>query len=114
MEKSEKGVEKPPLQGKPKNKRLSIRSVKGRRYSTPRERDGQLSESAIPRDAHRKLWGLFAEIEREFEKVCIENAERNGLFCLYSFHYCRLGSFKVILNTVTHYPFDKHAGFLSA
>ena len=76
IEKPEKSVEKPPLYGKPKSKRLSIRSVKGRRYPSL-DRDGQLSKSVIPRDVHRKLWGLFAEIEREFERVCIENAECN-------------------------------------
>lgn len=75
-DKTEKSVEKVPPYVKSKSKRLSIRNVKGRRYST-RERDGKLSESVIPRDVSRKLWGLFAEIEREFEKVCIENAERN-------------------------------------
>ena len=79
MEKTEKGADRPPPYGKPKNKRLSIRSVKGRRYQT-RERDGELSKSAIPRDLHCKLWELFGEIEREFERVCIQNAERNFLF----------------------------------
>ena len=79
MEKSEKGLERVPSYGKPKGKRLSIRSMKGRRYSA-RDRDEQLPKSAIPRNVHRTLWGLFAEIEREFERVCTENSERNVLY----------------------------------
>ena len=79
----EKTVEKPPSFSKPKSKRLSIRRVKGRRYAS-RDRDDDMPDTAIPRDVHRKLWGLFAEIEREFEKVYIENADRKKLYC------CRL------------------------
>ena len=71
----EKNIEKAPPYIKPKNKRLSIRRVKDRRYSS-HNIDGELPDSAIPRDVQRKLRGLFSEIEREFEKVCIENAER--------------------------------------
>lgn len=85
-EKTEKNFEKPPAYVKPKNKRLSIRNVKGRRYST-RERDGKLSDSAIPRDVHRKIWGLFAAVEREFEKVCIENAERKLIYLYFELKY---------------------------
>ncbi len=71
----EKAADKGPLISKPKTKRLSIRRVKGRRYSA-RQRDGQVSDSCLPQEVHRKLRGLFSEIEREFEKVYAENAER--------------------------------------
>ena len=96
MEKSDKSLERVPSYGKPKGKRLSIRSMKGRRYSA-RDRDEQLPKSAIPRNVHRTLWGLFAEIEREFERVCTENSERNvfilcciimlGLIMLFKLEY---------------------------
>ena len=74
----EKAGDKAPVLSKPKLKRLSIRRVKGRRYSA-RNRDEEASDSALPREVHMKLWGLFSEIEREFEKVYSENAERKFL-----------------------------------
>ncbi len=73
----EKLGEKSPINSKPKSKRLSIRRVKGRRYSArAASRDVEVSDSALPQALHRKLWGMFSEIEREFEKVYAENAER--------------------------------------
>eukprot|EP00794_Sanderia_malayensis_P003424 gene3424-3915_t len=71
----ERSTDKGPFHNKPKPKRLSIRRGKGRRYSSARSTRGGEGDSCLPPDVHRKIWGLFSEVEREFEKVYLENVE---------------------------------------